>query len=152
MTSTTMSRGNSETAQYLDKASQAKSQYFRESAAFSKQPAYNELFSVWNECKIANWDGYNAFPVKKMTLFNTYSFIEALPLGTSLPSIGVEPDGHLTLEWYRHPRWTLSISISPEYNLYYAALFGESVERGSEVFAGIVPRTILDLIQRVCIA
>lgn len=148
----TMLRGNSETAQYLDKTSQAKSQYFRESAAFSKQPAYNELFSVWNECKISNWDGYQAFPVKEETLFNTYSFIEALPLGTSLPSIGVEPDGHLTLEWYQHPRWTLSISISPECNLYYAALFGESVERGSEVFAGIVPRTILDLIQRVCIA
>lgn len=152
MIPTTMPRGNSETAQYLDKTSQAKSQYFRESAAFSKQPAYNELVAVWDECKISNWDGYNALPIKEKTLLNTYSFIEALPLGTTLPSIGVEPDGHLTLEWYRHPRWTLSISISPECNLYYAALFGDSVERGSEVFAGQVPQAILELIQRVCIA
>lgn len=152
MIQATMPKGNSETARYLDSTSQTKEQHFSESAAFSKQPAYNELFSVWNECKISNWDGYNAFPVKEKTLLNTYLFIKALPLGTSLPSVGIEPDGHLTLEWYRHPRWTLSISISPECKLYYAALFGESVERDSEVFAGIVPRTILDLIQRVCIA
>jgi hypothetical protein len=149
---TTMPRGNSATAQYLDITRQAKEQHFRESAAFSKQPAYNELVGVWEECKIANWDGYNAFPVQVQTFRNTYFLIEALPLGVSLPSVGVEPDGHLTLEWYRHPRWTLSVSISPEGILYYASLFGDSVERGSEVFVGKVPQAILDLIQRVCIA
>jgi hypothetical protein len=148
----TMPRGNSATAQYLDTTSQAKEQHFRESAAFSKQPAYNELIAVWNECKIANWDGCNAFPVKAQTFRNTYFFIEALPLGVALPSVGVEPDGHLTLEWYRHPRWTLSISISPEGILYYASLFGDSVEKGSEVFVGKVSQAILELIQRVCIA
>jgi hypothetical protein len=149
---TMSSRGNSEIAQYLDLTSQAKGQYFRESAVFSKQPAYDELVSVWDECKTANWDGYNALPVKEQTFYNTYFFIEALPLGFSLPSVGIEPDGYLTLEWYRHPRWTLSISISPEGILYYAALFGDSLEKGSEVFSGKVSRTILDLIQRVCLA
>jgi hypothetical protein len=148
----TMSRGNSKTAQYLDITSQAKGQYFQQSAIFGAYAAYNDLIAVWAECKTANWDGYDAFPVQEQTFLNTYFFIQALPLGVSLPSVGVEPDGHITLEWYRHPRWTLSISISPESKLYYAALFGESVERGSEVFLGKVPGTILDLIQRVCIA
>jgi hypothetical protein len=152
MIPTTMPRGNSATALFLDSTRQEKEQHFRESAAFSKQPAHNELVDVWNECKIANWDGYNAFAVQVQTFRNTYFLIEALPLGVSLPSVGVEPDGHLTLEWYRHPRWTLSISISPEGILYYASLFGDSVERGSEVFSGKVPQAILDLIQRVCIA
>jgi hypothetical protein len=59
------------TAQYLDITSQVKEQHFRESAAFSKQPAYNELVAVWDECKIANWDGYNAFPVQAQTFRNT---------------------------------------------------------------------------------
>jgi hypothetical protein len=148
----TIPRGNSETALYLDKASQAKEQYFSTAAAFTKKPAHNELWAVWNECKIANWDGHNAFPVQEPTFINTYLFIEALPLGIALPSVSSEPDGHLTLEWYRHPRWTLSISISPEGTLYYAALFGDSIEKGSEVFLGKISQAILDLIQRVCIA
>lgn len=148
----TMSRGNSETAWYLDTTSQANCQYFALSATFSKQSAYDELFVVWEECKTANWDGDNAFPVKDQTFRYTYSLIQALPLGISLPSVGVEPDGHLTLEWYRNSRWTLSVSISPEGQLYYAALFGDSVEKGSEVFFGKVPQPILNLIQQVCIA
>jgi hypothetical protein len=152
MTATIMSRGNSKTAQYLDNTNPVKEQYFRQSAAFSKQPAYNELVTVWEECKTANWDGDEAFPVREETFRNTYYFIEALPLGFPLPSVGAEPDGHLTLEWYRHPRWTLSISISPEGILYYAALFGNSDVRGSEVFFGEIPKILLNLIQRVHIA
>jgi hypothetical protein len=152
MTSVNISRGNSEVALYLDKASQAKSQYFHQSASFSKQSAYEDLINVWEECKTDNWDGYNAFPVQKQTFKNTYSFIESLPLGYNLPSVGVEPDGHLTLEWYRHPRWTISISISPEGILYYAALFGNSDVRGSENFSGEISKNLFDLIQRVNIA
>lgn len=142
-------RGNSSVAQYLDLTSQAKEQYFEQSAAFSKQPTYDELIEVWEDCKTPNWDGNDALPVLEETFRNTFFFIQALPLGYPLPSVGVEPDGHLTLEWYRHPRWTLSISMSPERMVYYAALFGSSNVRGSEVFIGEISTNILDLIQRV---
>jgi hypothetical protein len=144
-----MFRGNSPTAQYLDNASQANGQYFRQSAVFSKQPAFDQLITIWEECKTPNWDGDDAFPVGEQTFSYAYHFITALPLGCSLPSVGAEPDGHLTLEWYRHPRWILSISISPEGILYYAALFGSSDVRGSEVFSGEISRTLLDLMQPV---
>lgn len=145
-------RGNTQTAQYLDGANQAMGQYFRQSIAFGKQAAYGELAKIWEECRASNWDGYDALAVEVATLRNTYSLIESLPLGYPLPSIGAEPDGHLTLEWYRHPRWILSVSISPEGKLFYAALFGNSDIRGSEPYLDEVPQSILDLVQRVHIA
>jgi hypothetical protein len=151
MIPTTMSRGNSETAQYLHHTSQATVHYFDRSATLSKRTAYNELFKIWSECNTPNWDGYDAYPVQEQTFNNTYLFIRSLPLNYPLPSVGVEPDGHLTLEWYRHPRWTISISVSPEGMIYYAALFGNSDVRGSDFFAGEISRNLFDLIQRATI-
>ena len=152
MTTALAFRGNSQTAQYLDGANQAMGQYFRESIAFGKQSAHDELATIWEECKESNWDGYNALPVQTATLRNTYVLIERLPLGYPLPSIGAEPDGNLTLEWYLHSRWIVSVSVSPEGILYYAALFGNSDIRGSEPYFDEMPKPILDLIQRVHIA
>jgi hypothetical protein len=137
-------RGNTEAAANIDRTTQ---KYFDSSVALGKQTAYSELTNFWEECKSPDWDGYDALPVQEKTFLNTYSFIEALPLDYPLPSVGAEPDGHLTLEWYRDPRWTLSVSVSPEGILYYAALFGSSDPRGSEQFLGNnIPRSIHDLI------
>lgn len=148
MIQSTIARGNSEISDYLDKTNQLKSKYFEQSVILSKQSAYNDLFKVWDECNMPNWDGYDAYPVRYKTVENTHLFISSLPLNYPLPSVGVEPDGHLTLEWYRHPRWTISISISPEGMIYYAALFGNSDVRGSEFFSGDISRNLFDLIQR----
>ncbi len=144
-----MTQGYSEAAQYIDRARQSMGQHFRQSVAFSKQTAYDELVTVWGECSVANWDGSDAFPVLSETFETAYFLIRALPLACPLPSVGAEPDGHLTLEWYRHPRWTLSVSVSSDGILYYAALFGESYAKGLEVFLSEVPTTILNLIERV---
>ncbi len=150
MPNTLLPRGASETAIYLDQQSQKAQVHFEQTAAFSKQPAIEELADIWEECKTFNWDGYSADPVQASTLSYAYAFIQALPLGFPLPSIGAEADGHLTLEWYRCSHWLLSISISPDSVLYYAALFGNSDVHGSEPFFGDnIPKSILDLIQRV---
>ncbi len=142
-------RGNTETAGYIDTTTQKQKGYFDQSVTLGKQSAYNELYTFWQECKFADWDGYNAFAVQEKTVIKTYWFIEALPLGFPLPSVGAEPDGHLTLEWYSSPRWILSVSISPEGMLYYAALFGTRSERGSDYFWGEIPQHILELIKEV---
>lgn len=142
-------RGNTETASYIDATTQKQKGYFNQSVTLGKQSAYNELYAFWQECKSPNWDGYNALAVEEKTLFNAYWFIESLPLGYPLPSVGAEPDGHLTLEWYSNPRWILSVSISPESMLYYAALFGTRYERGSDHFCGEIPQSILELMKEV---
>jgi hypothetical protein len=142
-------RGNTETAAYIYETTQKQKGYFDQSVVLGKQSAYNELYAFWKECQLPDWDGYNALAVQENTLFNAYWFIESLPLGYPLPSVGAEPDGHLTLEWYSNPRWILSVSISPEGMLYYAALFGARSERGSDHFCGEIPQPILELIREV---
>lgn len=143
-------RGVSETARFIADASRQTDEALTGTALFSKQSAYDELAGMWEECRTPNWDGYGALPVEQDALRHAYVFIESLPLGSPLPAVGAEPDGHVTLEWYRSPRWTLSVSVSPDGTLYYAALFGTSDVRGSEPFFGEVPEIILSLIRRVC--
>lgn len=113
------------------------------------EAAFQELHGVAEECGLPNWDGYGAAPVNSETLRQAYRFLAALPLGTTAPSVGAEPDGQITFEWYHSVRRTLSVSISPEGELHYAALLGPSKAYGSEPFFGEVPQVILDLIRRV---
>ena len=109
----------------------------------------NDLAEVWEECQHANWDGYDALPVSQSSLRNMYKFLMELPPRFPRPTIGAEPGGHLTVEWYRHPRWTLSVSIGPEGTLHYSALLGSDKTCGTEAFYNEVPKSILDLVRRV---
>ncbi len=145
------SRGNSETALFIDKEAQQGRRQLQESRVLGLRGkgAFDDLNHVYADCLEPNWDGYGAMPVSETTYRLAYQFLEALPLGTPLPSLGAEPDGHLTLEWHRSPRWTLSISVSPEGDLHYAALLGTRKAYGTEPFFGDTPRTIMDLIQQV---
>ena len=107
------------------------------------------LADVWQECREANWDGYDALPVTQDTLRNTYTFLEALPLGFPRPSISADPHGHFSLEWYRNPRRVLSVGITPDGLLHYAALLGPNKVCGTETFFGEILKTILELVGRV---
>ena len=104
---------------------------------------------TFEECREANWDGYGAQPVQEKTYHLAHQFLAALPLSTPLPSIGAEPDGHITAEWHRSPQRTLSVSISPDGELHYAALLRSAKTYGTELFTGEIPKIIFDLIRRV---
>ncbi len=110
---------------------------------------FEELATVADECRHSDWDGFGALAVTQETLRTAYCFLEALPLGFPAPSIGAEPDGHLTLEWHRSPRRTLSVSVSPDGELHYSALFGSSRAFGAEPFIGEIPEAVLTNIRRV---
>jgi hypothetical protein len=111
--------------------------------------ALQELTGAFEEGRAPNWDGQGAKAVEPQTLAVAQDLVRLLPADTPLPSVGMEPDGHLTLEWYRKPRWTLFLSVSPESDLFYAGLFDQSDVRGHEVFTGEVPAIILAVIRRV---
>lgn len=147
------SGANSSTALFVDKEAQRGRRLLQESRVlgFLGKGAFDELNQVYADCLEPNWDGYDAMPVSKTTYRLAYQFLDALPLGTPLPSFGAEPDGHLTFEWHRNPRWTFSVSISPEGDLHYAALLGSSKVYGTEPFFGDPPSRILELIRQVVI-
>ena len=96
-----------------------------------------------------SWDGYQAKAVPAESFERAVSFLAALPGSVEVPSVSVEPDGHVSFEWYKSPHRTLSVSVSPEGDLHYAALVGPSKAFGTEVFAGRLPDQIHDLIDRV---
>ena len=148
------SGGASETAGFVARQIEQGRRQLRDSYTLGQQAmgSLNELYQVFDECREANWDGYGAAPVSVRTFHSAHEFLEALPLGTPAPSVGAEPDGHLTFEWYRSSRRTLSVSVSPEGELHYAALIGTGKHYGTEPFYGEVPRIIVDLIHRVLTA
>ncbi len=110
---------------------------------------FDELYKIFQHCSAENWDGYGACPVSDETVVQVKRFLEALPLGTITPVVGAEPDGHITLEWYKNPRRTLSVSISPEGELHYAALLGYKKRYGTEPFWGEVPDILMDIIRQI---
>lgn len=143
-------RGFSDAAKYLEDTTRRCRQRRQEAVTFSRQPAYDALWEAWQPCKEANWDGEGADAVEHETYQTAYRLIEALPNGFSSPTIAAEPDGHLSLEWYKHPRRLLSVSVSPDGTLYWAALVGSEDPRGSCQFFDEFPKTLLYWIGRVC--
>jgi hypothetical protein len=123
--------------------------YESNSLGLQRRELFEELCAVAEECNSPNWDGYGAEPVSEDAYKLAYCFLEALPPGTPKPSIGAEPDGQLTIEWYRSQNNVLSVSASPEGDLHYSALVGPNKAYGTEAFFGEAPTEILALIRRV---
>ena len=146
--------GASETARYVAFETEEGRRHLENSYAFGMagKGVLSELLQTVIECRDSNWDGYGAEPVSDVTYQFAQQFLRSLPLGISAPTIAAEPDGHLTVEWYRSPRRTLSISISPDGDLHYAALIGTAKAFGTEPFFGEAPRAIVNLIHRVTAA
>ncbi|MHB1037431.1 MAG: hypothetical protein ACYC35_21105 [Pirellulales bacterium] len=142
--------GFSEEARFVYQAVQETRRRLRDSNALGLGGSMRDEFAaVWEECREADWDAFQAAPVSQATLRCAYLLLESLPLGCPGPSIGAEPDGDLTLEWYVGPRRTLSVSVNAEGDLHYAAIFGPSRAYGTEAFWGEIPNGILGLIRRV---
>ena len=108
-----------------------------------------ELDAVAEECREANSDGYGALPIAPGSVETARRLILALPSDAPIPSAGADPEGHVTLEWYSRPRRVISLSVSPDGTLHYAALIEQDEAYGTEGFAGAPPQAILELVRRV---
>ena len=145
------SQGTSETARFVAEEANRGRRQLGESFALGLRArgVFEALCSVYEECSERNWDGYGAEPVSAEAYRLAYRFLEALPLGTPPPTVGAETDGHLTLEWYRSTNRVLSVSVSPEGLIYYAALLGTSKRSGTEPFRGEIPEDIMRITHRL---
>jgi hypothetical protein len=121
----------------------------RDSNSLGLGAAEMELGAVAEECGSPNWDGYGAAPVGKDAISKARLFLWTLPLGVPPPSVGAEPDGNITLEWHRSARRTLSVSVTSDGELHYAALIGPNRDYGTKPFVGGIPGAIMDFIRRV---
>ena len=143
-------RGASSAARYVEEQIAGQNQFLRKSSAFGVEHLIREeLAEVWDECSEPDWDGYDALPVSFEAVLNAKRLLQTLPLGARLPSIGAVPSGNVSLEWHHSRRRSLTVTVTPEGELHYAALLGPERTCGTAVFFDETPRTILDLIARV---
>jgi hypothetical protein len=145
------SGGESTVARFVDEKVREGKRAFYETYTFGHAyyNALSDLVSVKRECSMPNWDGYGGSPVRSETVWQAWQVLESLPPGIPEPTIGAEPDGDVTMEWYQSPRRTLSVSVSAEGLLHYSALIGPNKQFGTEAFPGELPTTIGTLIRRV---
>lgn len=150
MTSQSARHGFSTAAGQIKSISEGQGKRFREAQTFSQGSILEELWDVWETCKEKNWDGYDALPVPQECYQYAAQLIQTLGYGFPKPSFGAEPDGELTIEWYKNPYRTISISVTKDGYLHYSALFGPKVfQNGTEEFNGELPVKIRELIQQV---
>ena len=148
--STTLPRGFGEAAETLNQVWHDEEKRRDETVTLSRQPLYDQLIDIFIQCSQSGWDGEDSDPVNRNTLMIARQFVESLPVDYRTPTMSGEPDGHISLEWYVHPRRILTVSINPNGILHWAALIGVEDPRGSCRFYGEMPKTLLYWIGRVC--
>lgn len=142
--------GVSEAAQTLDSVREFEAKRLDETVTFSNQSLHDQLIDVFSAASEDGWEGEGSSAVARKTLSITTGLVDSLPLAFRTPTISGEPDGHVCLEWYVHPRRVLTVSVSSEGVLHWAALVGEEDPRGSCRFYGKLPKTLEFWIRRVC--
>ncbi len=146
------SRGISDHAEFVCQEAEKGLHHLQKSYAlgFGGKGTFHELVEVYQDKSQPNWDGYGAAPVTPEAFLHAFRFLEALPLGSPAPSVGAEPDGNITFEWYQSPRRVLSVSVDPDGEMNYAALLpGPRKIRGTEQFVSTIPSEILRLIDEI---
>lgn len=146
-----LTAGSSDTAYYVSEIARNIRAHVQSSIFLGLQASgiLDELDQVAEECKDPGWDGYGALPVSKYTIGYAHHFLLALPLGIVKPTVGSEPDGCITFEWYKSPEKICSISISQDGFIHYAYLNRLVKRHGSEPFSGSVPMEIVMLINQI---
>ena len=130
----TISSYASETAGFVAQQREISFDILQESNAlgFTAKGTFQQLYEVFKECSSGGWDGDKAKPISVEVLQDAIKFLYSFPLGIDAPEVGAEPDGAITLEWYRSPNKVISISINPDGWMYFAALIGTSRRHGAD--------------------
>lgn len=108
-----------------------------------------ELGNVFAECHVAGWDGYGAAPISTESFQVAQRFVSSLPAGIPQPSISADPDGCFTFRWSSGASKLLLVSVAPNFQVDFAAAFGESKIYGSEIFFDQFPSQLKTLLLRV---
>lgn len=145
------SRGTGPSATFVDREWLKTTREFR--SAQSTGPAHleamEELLGITEECYVDGWAGKGSVAVDPETYRKAYRLLECLPGTLPSPSVGAEADGHLTFEWYTDPQNQISISVSPEGELHWAAFVRGAQSHGSEPNLGTISEYLLSIIKRV---
>ena len=107
------------------------------------------LATVLEEGNSAEWIADGNKQIQASTIMFAKLFIESLPANFQSPTIEPEPDGDISIEWYKEKRRLLSASISSVGSIEWAALLGSEDPRGTINFTGKAPETIVFHLSRI---
>lgn len=100
-----------------------------------------QLMDIYSRCSEENWDGYDAIPLDRFTVYAASIFIELLPDNIAIPDIVPEPTGEIGFQWSKGKHVTFVASINPEM-ITFAGLFGTSKIHGEIKFLNELPSAI----------
>ena len=151
MMPSTVSGYMGETAGFVAEKMENSRELLQESNAlgFAAKGTFQQLYEVFEECSSEGWDGERAKPISEETLQSAKTFLKSFSLGIEAPDVGAEPDGAITLEWYRSPNKLISISINPDGWAYWAALIGTRKRHGADYAMGGISDDLLKIILQV---
>ncbi len=102
------------------------------------------------ECSNAGWDGGDAQPLNLAALLAAESIIRALPEGIPVPEVAAEPDGEISLDWFRSRHCLFSLSVGTSSQLAYAWLDGANRGHAVASFDGVqLPDRVIQEIQKI---
>ncbi len=116
---------------------------------FADKDVFRQLEETFRECSSDGWDGINAKRVSEEVLRNAAAFVESLPPGIEPADTGAEPDGAISLEWYRSVGRVISVSINPGGEIFYAAIVNGRRIHGRNSGSPAVSDDLLELIAEV---
>ncbi|MCX6089950.1 MAG: hypothetical protein NTY95_14580 [Bacteroidia bacterium] len=147
----TISGSSSDIANFITNQREKSYELLQESYALGlvAKGVFRQLDEVFEECFFGGWDGANAKPILAETLQSARIFLKSLPLGIEPPDVGAEPDGAITLEWYKSSNKVISISINPSGWLYFAAIIGTKRRHGKDFVLLDVSEDLLELISQI---
>jgi hypothetical protein len=112
--------------------------------------ALKNLDEVYDECSVANWDGYNAQPISREAYFEASKLLRILPNSFPMPDILPEPDGGIGLEWYKDKGFSFVVSVSSKNIITYVGRFGKNnYFYGTESYKDSVTEIILNGLRRL---
>ncbi|MCJ7777274.1 MAG: hypothetical protein MUP16_03050 [Sedimentisphaerales bacterium] len=151
MMPSTVSGYMGEIAGFVAKEMENSRELLQESNALSfvAKGTFQQLHEIFRECSFDGWGGDKAKPISEEVFHFAIRFLNSFPLGMEAPEVGAEPDGAITLEWYRSPNKVISISINPDGWMYYAALIGTSKRHGADFSLMGVSDDLVKIISQV---
>jgi hypothetical protein len=108
-----------------------------------------ELSGLFEECSRPDWDGYDAPPLSAEVFQVAAQFVASIPFDVPVPEISASPAGDISFEWAQTARRIVSVAISENREIHYAALNGHKRSFGSMPFDGSFDSQLHDLIQSV---
>lgn len=109
----------------------------------------SEIIELFDMAKIHNWDDDGAKAISPAALRDAINFAVMLPIGISLPEVCPSSNGAIDFEWdFENSR--CNVEIFGDGKIVYAGyLADDDREYGTKPFNKAIPRTLINLLERM---